>query len=147
METLTYAGHLVIKTCWCGIRHAIPSQLAETANHDKNFDVFCPLGHRWVSSVHEERESEKLRKKLERAEKDKEWLIERRNAAQEEARHQERRAAALKGVVTKIKKRIANGVCPCCNRTFADVKRHMKSQHPNYDPVREAEKKVAAVSG
>lgn len=45
----------------------------------------------------------------------------------------ERRAhAATKGQLTKTKKRIANGVCPCCNRSFANLERHMAGQHPDY---------------
>lgn len=31
--------------------------------------------------------------------------------------------------------RIRNGVCPCCNRSFKDVHRHMKSQHPEFNPA------------
>lgn len=26
----------------------------------------------------------------------------------------------------------ACGVCPCCNRSFTNVRRHMTSQHPDY---------------
>lgn len=32
----------------------------------------------------------------------------------------------------KIEKRIAAGVCPCCNRTFEDLHRHMKTKHKGY---------------
>ena len=38
----------------------------------------------------------------------------------------------MKGQVTRIKKRVANGVCPCCNRTFKDLAAHMSTQHPDY---------------
>ncbi len=34
--------------------------------------------------------------------------------------------------MTKVKKRAANGVCPCCNRTFSDLARHMKAKHPDF---------------
>ncbi|HEX9950777.1 MAG TPA: hypothetical protein VGB53_03340 [Rubricoccaceae bacterium] len=44
---------------------------------------------------------------------------------QVEAERQKRRAAAQKGAHTRTKKRIAAGVCPCCNRTFQDLARHM----------------------
>lgn len=27
-------------------------------------------------------------------------------------------------------KRVQNGVCPCCNRSFWNLERHMKSKHP-----------------
>lgn len=30
--------------------------------------------------------------------------------------------------------RAQGGACPCCNRTFADMARHMKTKHPDFDP-------------
>jgi hypothetical protein len=27
--------------------------------------------------------------------------------------------------------RVSAGVCPCCNRTFQNVARHMKTKHPD----------------
>lgn len=44
----------------------------------------------------------------------------------------ERSRNALKGVVTRTKNRISKGVCPCCNRQFKDLERHMTGQHPDY---------------
>jgi hypothetical protein len=34
--------------------------------------------------------------------------------------------------VTKLKQRVANGVCPCCHRSFVNLHRHMAGQHPDY---------------
>jgi len=39
---------------------------------------------------------------------------------------------ATKGVLTRTKNRVKNGVCPCCNRSFVNLQRHMKSEHPRY---------------
>jgi len=45
----------------------------------------------------------------------------------------ERRShAGTKGALTKAKRRIAAGVCPCCSRSFKQLRRHMQSQHPEY---------------
>ena len=44
----------------------------------------------------------------------------------------ERRASAARGQVTKLKNRAAAGVCPCCNRTFTNLARHMAGQHPAF---------------
>jgi hypothetical protein len=46
----------------------------------------------------------------------------------------DRRVSAAKGQVTKIKNRVGRGVCPCCNRTFADLGAHMATKHPDYAP-------------
>lgn len=37
-----------------------------------------------------------------------------------------------KAAKTRIKNRVANGVCPCCKRSFENLHRHMKSQHPDF---------------
>lgn len=63
----------------------------------------------------------------ERAEHDQERsrLREQRDAANARTR-------AEKGAKTKLKKRIAAGVCPCCRRPFENLLRHMKHQHPDF---------------
>lgn len=43
-----------------------------------------------------------------------------------------RSARAFKGAATRVRTRVAGGVCPCCNRTFAALTEHMKKQHPDY---------------
>lgn len=52
--------------------------------------------------------------------------------AAERARHDQTRASltAQKGVTTRLKNRIKNGVCPCCHRHFKNVQRHIATQHP-----------------
>jgi sRNA-binding protein len=46
--------------------------------------------------------------------------------------HKEAQRRAERGAKTKLKKRVAAGVCPCCNRTFQDLSRHMAGQHPDF---------------
>ena len=41
----------------------------------------------------------------------------------------------MRGVATRMKNRIKVGVCPCCNRTFQDLAKHMASQHKDFDNV------------
>lgn len=45
---------------------------------------------------------------------------------------EKRRAISYRGHLSRTKKRIAQGVCPCCQRTFAQLSRHMKAKHPDY---------------
>jgi DNA repair exonuclease SbcCD ATPase subunit len=71
------------------------------------------------------RERDRLTQRL--AEKDDELRRQR-----ERVEAAERRGAAARGQVTKIKNRIGHGVCPCCNRTFENLHRHMASQHPTF---------------
>lgn len=46
--------------------------------------------------------------------------------------HLKRKCSAIKGVATRIKRRVSAGVCPCCNRTFQCLARHMATKHPDY---------------
>jgi hypothetical protein len=39
----------------------------------------------------------------------------------------------VKGVKTRMANRIKHGVCPCCNRTFLNLQRHMTTQHPSFN--------------
>jgi len=52
----------------------------------------------------------------------------------EQAQHDQTKMSlrAHKAAKTKIKNRIANGVCPCCNRQFKNLHEHMKIKHPDY---------------
>ena len=56
----------------------------------------------------------------------------RTNTARTEAQHFKNVARAEKGAKTKLKKRVAAGVCPCCNRAFKQLAAHMKNMHPKY---------------
>lgn len=43
-----------------------------------------------------------------------------------------RDAEEARSLHQRDRQRIANGVCPCCNRSFENVRRHMSSKHPDY---------------
>jgi len=70
-------------------------------------------------------ENARLKKELANAIKRKEW-------AEQDAKHAEDCRRAEKAAKTRLKNRIHNGVCPCCNRTFQNLQKHMKKQHPDY---------------
>ena len=122
-----------IATCpSCKMLHAFPESLYQTAQQRKpDFSITCPNGHAWHYTKGES-DLEKMRRERDRAvQRVAEW-----SDAYEEQRKRadlaDRRASAAKGQITKIKKRAAVGVCPCCNRTFSDLARHMAGKHPGY---------------
>jgi hypothetical protein len=84
---------------------------------------YCPNGHGNI--YYAKTEAEKLKQELELAKNRARGEERRREAA-------ERSLAATKGVVTKMRKRIGNGTCPCCNRHFTDLHRHMETKHPEF---------------
>lgn len=89
---------------------------------------FCPMGHGQSFTVGPS-EEQKLRQENERLRQERDREL---NWRQQERDRAERSASAYRGQVTKIKKRVGKGVCPCCNRTFADLARHMAGQHPDF---------------
>lgn len=44
----------------------------------------------------------------------------------------EQRAENIGRQYSRIRERVKNGVCPCCNRTFENLARHMKTKHPDF---------------
>jgi DNA repair exonuclease SbcCD ATPase subunit len=112
----------------CGVEFAAPGHLLRSLR-DNGGTIYCPSGHQgsWRETA-----ADRLRKELDRA-KARTVAAECQAAlANEEAARAQRQTAALRGVVTKTKARVGRGVCPCCNRTFVALGRHMSTQHPEY---------------
>jgi hypothetical protein len=124
-QLLTYSGNLVSVKCWCGIGFGIPQSLHHEAVTLARVSIHCPLGHSctWKEQVKDE--VDRLTQRLVTEQREAKFWREREQAAQ-------RRISAAKGQATKLKKRIAAGVCPCCSRSFVDLARHMNGQHPDY---------------
>lgn len=124
---LNAAVQLVTEECSaCGILYAFPETLRQQALAYHNQKFYCPNGH--SQSYTGPTDAEKERARADR--------LERRLANKDEDLRATRASlTATKGQLTKTKKRVANGVCPCCNRSFANLGRHMAGQHPQYAEV------------
>lgn len=136
-QTLTYTGSLVVTSCWCGIRLAIPDDLYNMASR-KGTSVYCPIGHKFVYG---DTENEQLKaaaaaaeRKLANAREDARSAWANVSVAREQRDHARASAAAYKGHVTRLRNRIADGVCPVdgCRRNFANVKGHIERMHPTW---------------
>lgn len=93
--------------------------------------VHCPNGHQWVFAKGET-DLDKMRRERDRlaqaiAQRDDEITRQR-----DLRKHAERSAIAYKGKVTRLKNRASVGLCPCCNRSFQDLARHMAGKHPEF---------------
>lgn len=129
--TMTYTGTLVIEECCnCHITFAIPADLQRRCIEvGPKMMFYCPVGH---GQHYTSGEIQQLKDKLE---KERRWRGEaliREQAARDQAHAAERSKRAYKGQLTRAKKRIGKGTCPCCSRHFANVERHMAGQHPDY---------------
>jgi len=116
----------VIHCAACGCLFGVPDDLIRRFR--KNGQTFyCPSGHHnYYLGETDKQKIKRLSSRLASAQEQSNHYREQRDATQ-------RSNVALRGVTTRIKRRIAKGVCPCCNRTFADLARHMESKHPKYD--------------
>jgi hypothetical protein len=128
MSTLNYTGQLVVTQCWCGVRHAVPSELYEMVERQHRdgkpqTNIYCPLGHSWGFAGTPE--IEQVRAELQRSRQA-------TKASRELLHAEERSHAATRGHLTRQKRRAAAGVCPCCHRTFKQLAQHMQTKHPDY---------------
>jgi hypothetical protein len=118
----------VIECAACGVPFAITKRFNDGRRESKE-QFYCPNGH---TLSYKESPADLLRRDRDRlaqsiAEKDDE--IARERAMRQDAI---RSNTALRGRVTKLSKRAAHGTCPCCNRTFQQLARHMAQKHPEF---------------
>ncbi len=126
MTTTTYAGTLVvIDCCSCGVSFGMTTAMERQRRQDHT-GFYCPNGHGQHFTA--KSDADLLQEERRRAKR----LASLLDDEQQQHRATERRLSATRGVVTRTKKRIAAGVCPCCNRTFQQLARHMAGQHPDY---------------
>lgn len=120
METLT------CPTCGClfGATVRFVSQ-----RRSDGLVFFCLNGH---PQSFKETEVDRVRKELAQAISQLDQLVTYAREQREAKERTDRQFIAAKGRVTKLKNRIAGGACPCCNRFFAELASHMKTQHPTF---------------
>lgn len=134
VEQLTYAGELTILKCWCSIRLAVPRELKvfQDGEHDrgKEFAIFCPLGHKFVPAG--KSAVDVLEQRLSDAERSIDYHRNEAKRARDRATLERRRTAAAKGQLTRMRNRVARGVCPDgkCHRSFTNLHDHVATMHP-----------------
>lgn len=107
----------------CGITFAVPESFQKERARDHSIIWYCPNGHPRVYSG--KTEAEKLRDQL--AEKERLLAVERERAATNFTARMK-----AESEVRKLKTRAKNGVCPCCKRSFAALKKHIATKHPEF---------------
>lgn len=109
----------------CGTRFGMSQAFFDARKEDKK-TWYCPNGHARVF-VGESRDDkiqrltgalDRERTKVEAYRKDLDYA---------------KRATKAQGTrLRKLKERVKHGVCPCCQRTFQNLARHMNRQHPGF---------------
>ncbi|SKU47360.1 Uncharacterised protein [Mycobacteroides abscessus subsp. abscessus] len=111
----------------CGVPYALNDEFIRQRRKDHK-SWHCPNGHSQYYPQKNETEEAKARAAM----------LERQLANRDEDLRAAKAAHAVtKGKLTKTRNRIAKGVCPCCNRSFANLQRHMAGQHPDYTDAKQ----------
>lgn len=112
----------VIQCAACNMAWGLSTDfIARRRNDHKTF--YCPNGH---SNVYNGKsEAEKLREQLARTDAN---LAQERARAADARRERDQIAKAHR----KMRQRVMNGVCPCCNRSFDNLRRHMATEHADF---------------
>ncbi len=137
---VAYSSSLKITNCpTCGGTYALSAQFLDE-RRDDGVGWHCPYCQNSIAYC--KSETDRLRQELERQKqstayqrREKERYLQHRNTLQ-------RSRNGMKSVLVREQKKLARirrGVCPCCNRHFKNVQRHMDSQHPLYKARVESE--------
>lgn len=134
MATKVISGRVIVEettelvaiTCGgCGVLFAMNETYQKERLRDGK-SWYCPNGcQRAYATTEADRVRAEIKKAEERLEAEKGWSA--RLSANLESERKSH--ASTKGQLTKTRKRIAGGVCPDCNRHFANVEHHMASKH------------------
>lgn len=131
MNTITYTGTLIVTSCWCGIQLGVPDSLYRKAQSDKTFAIHCPVGHEFV---YRQNSTDRERARADQAEADARFWREQNRTSELNLEFQRRSNIALKGHLTRYRKRVALGVCPVagCHRHFPNVQSHVQTVHGDW---------------
>jgi len=117
----------VVRCYTCSVPFGITDEIYRRVVTDAKGSIYCPACGK--ETCWRESEDQKRIKELERKLAWEASEVARQKACRDSV---EASLAATKGVVTRLKRRVSAGTCPCCQRTFKQLAAHMKFKHPNY---------------
>ncbi|RPH74025.1 hypothetical protein EHM76_04300 [bacterium] len=118
--------------CWrCHTSYVLPRALYVAAKNSEKIIFYCPYGHE-AHFAAGETEEDKLRRERD--------LLKQQMAERDDKIHRLIKVAndadamvrKVKAEKAKLTKRVSAGVCVCCNRTFSNMQRHMRTKHPEF---------------
>lgn len=127
-----FTGQVTLETiecCNCGVTFAMPASWLRVYEGDPNRFFYCPAGHPQHFS---KSTATKLREEIERKNFAIQEEIKRSRRLEQDLRSQKFKTQSAQMHAAKLKKRIKNGVCPCCQRTFKNLAEHMDHMHPDF---------------
>lgn len=128
-ETFAGYGQLEVLSCWsCGILYAVPEAMLASGRNDPSISWYCPNGHN--THFPGKTVTERLAAERNRAGR----IAAERDQLQASLRSQRAATTRARNERDRLERRAKAGVCPCCQRTFKQLRRHIASQHPDFTP-------------
>lgn len=121
-----------ITCCNCGVLFAVPDYWHAKRRADHN-TFWCPNGHEQHFAG--KSEADVLREQLKQTETRLQTAKNEAAWQQSQREQAERSARAQRAIATRIKNRLAKGLCPCCGKHFPEMREHIAERHPNYVPA------------
>ena len=133
MDQLVTVKLVPVTCCACEIVFGMSSAFYEKKMRDHS-SFFCPKGHaqHFTGKTEDQEEIDRLRSALDKEERIAAYLRETNDGLRSSRDHAEASRRSYKGQVTKLKNRVGKGVCPCCNRYFENLGKHMIAKHPTW---------------
>lgn len=137
-ETMVVGVEMATITCCavgCGIVFAVP-EWWQAKRREDHTTWYCPNGH--PQGYLAKTEAEKLREQLDKSERSLNRERDRRQRAEESAMNLANSRRALRGVVTKLKRKAQAGTCAWCDHQVPDLAAHVAAEHPGVSVEAEA---------
>lgn len=117
-----YSMQMTIWDCpYCGMLYGVTKEYEARRRADAR-PFYCPDGH---SQSFKESDYDRLNKKQKETEQARIKAEQEILKARAEIHRQQQK-------MKKVRARVGRGVCPCCNRSFEVLERHMATKHPDY---------------
>jgi hypothetical protein len=138
MTTTVLVTIEAVKCGVCQAWHGLEAGFHQKAKQSGAY-WYCPHCKSWIG--YNETEIKRLRDELAREKHRAEQRQARIESLQRETEHLEHRRRGTLGALRRTQKRVKHGVCPCCNRTFQNLARHMAGKHPHFGAATETDSK------
>ena len=119
---------VIVECCKCAVPIAVPQQRYQKLR-ESGESFWCINGH---SQSYRTTTVDELKKQLENERKRREWAERGKELANAATNRACRSAASYKGKLKHVQAHLGGGLCPCCRRSFENLRRHMETKHPKY---------------
>lgn len=114
--------------CSCGLQFALTADFERRRREDQR-RFYCPQGHELSFKTSE---LDRVRGELAREKARTEAAQQVAESAKAFAKRVELERDSVARAHKRMRERVANGVCPCCRRTFQNLRDHMRTEHPDF---------------